>query len=643
MAIRKANGNKYISFINGVDNTTAIDSPEIRGTLSKALNTDLVDESLAKKRAGYVSVTTWGSRNIRAGFEYKNPNGNTEILVYGEDQTLTGTSGTWGKFSGTATPSTIASNLKDGVKPSILQYRSLAFLFNGKDNLLYDGTSYRQIGIDAPISAPTSLGNVAGSLVPSGSYLFAYSYYNSQTGAESNISTVSNSLVSGADETTAGITISLTAGNSALADKIRIYRSVSGGNVLFRETEIPISSTSYSSTTLDAGLGTELELDNSRLSSPASFGVVNDNRIFLSGFENNPNRVIYSKIGINGPMPESYQALDFIDCNINDGDRVLGLGKAGTTVIIIKERSVGRLIRVEAGVGGLERQGSTKYIYEEISSEVTGLSHHLILSLDNIIIWMGRDDIYGTDGSRIFRFGARIRKSLINLDFSKYNKWSSLLKTDTHQIIFSVTQSGKQECDFQFVGHYRNFPNIAWTFYSAGTDSTTHPGLVVGSLFQVTLNKIKYFYFGSAQTSGKIFQMDYGDNDNSYGIYWDVRLPWDGGSSSAAKKMYHSYYIFAAGSGVSPNNKITHTFETDTSEIIVKTSTGTLTSPTATWHGTGINWATFNWGSVTFNPLRFYPHIKAYFGRYGFSNTYADQPVAVRALTGISQLCHIHK
>lgn len=643
MSIRKANGEKFQSFENGVDNTTALDTPRVKGTLSKALNTDLVDESLLKKRAGYSTVSTWGSRNIRGGFEYRASDGTNKILLYGEDAVLTGTSGVLGYFSGTSTPTTIASGLKDGVKPSILQYRDLAFIFNGTNNFLYNGTTYRQIGIDGPVTAPQFLGNAAGSLVANGSYLFGYSYYNTQTGAESNVSPISESMVAGADSSTAGITISLTAGDSTLADKIRIYRSVPGGNVLFRETEIAISSTSYTSTTLDSGLGTELELDNSRLSTPASFGVINDNRIFAAGFSNNPNRVAYSKVGISGPMPESFQALDFVDCNINDGDRILGLGKAGTTVIVIKERSVGRLIRIESNIGGLERQGSQKYLYEEISSEVTGLSHHLILSLDNIIIWMGRDDIYATDGSQIFRLGGRVRKTIQSLDFSQAHKWSSLVKTDTHQIIFSVTPANKLECDFQFIGHYRNFPNVAWTFYSAGPNTSTHPGLVVGSLFQVTVNRLKKFYFGSAQASGKIYTMDSGDNDDSYGIYWDVRLAWDGGPTSAAKKMYHSYYLFAAGAGKSPNNTITHTFEVDTTEVIVKTSTASLIGSTTTWHGTGATWGDFNWGSVSFNPIRFFPKIKAYFGRYGFSNTYANQPVAVRALTSISQLTPIHK
>lgn len=640
MGIRDAAGDQYLSFVEGVDNTSAIGSEELKGTLSIAENTDLVDESLAKKRAGYETVTSWSSLNIRGGLEYKNVNGNRQNLVYGETTTLTGSSGVWGTFSGNSAPTTLRSGLLDGIKPSMFQYRSLAFLFNGQDNLLFDGNSVRQIGIDSPTSAPTFITNIAGEQVPSGAYLFAYSYYNSQTGAESNLSPVSDSFTSGATESLAGFRIGITPGSSTTADKIRIYRSVSGGQILFFENEVSITESSFDSVALDAGLGTEAELDNSRLSEAAKFGVVADNRIFVGGFASNPNRVQYSKVGISGPMPESFQALDFIDCNINDGDRVLGLGKAGDNVIIIKERSVGRLVRVASETGGLERQGSVKYLYEEISSEITGLSHHLIVSLDNIVVWFGRDDIYGTDGSQIFRFGKRIRNTIKYLDFNLAYKWSSIVKTDTQQVLFAVTKDGKSECDYQFVGHYRNFPKLAFTFYTAGPNPATHPGLIVGCFFQTTITGLNKFYFGSAQGSGKIFKMDSGDSDNGAAIYWKMGLPWDGGRQKMAKKHFHSYYLFAAGSGVTPNNTILHKFETNTNARAVKTATSTLIGNNPLWHS--VNWGSFNWADVQFNPLKFFPQKKAYFGRYTWENTYADQPIAVRALAGVWQPCPLH-
>lgn len=640
MPIRDSAGNNYLSFAEGVDNTSAIGSPDIKGTISIGDNTDLVAEDLAKKRAGYALTSTWGNYNIRGALEYKATDGSRRNLVYGELSALTGSTGILGVFTGTSAPTTLRSGLLDGIKPSLLQYRNLAFLFNGLNNLVYDGLSVRQNGLDAPPSAPGFITNIAGNQVPSGSYLFAYSYYNSATGAESNLSTISTSLVAGATAALAGFRISVVPGDSALADKIRIYRSVSGGQIVFLEDEIPITSTSFDSTILDSGLGVEAELDNSRLPEPAKFGTVSDNRIFVGGFPSNPNRIQYSKVGISGPMPESFQALDFVDCNLNDGDRVLGLGKAGDNVIVIKERSVGRLVRVAADTGGLERQGSVKYLYEELSAEITGLSHHLILSLDNIVLWLGRDDLYGTDGSQIFRFGKRIRNTIKSLDFNRAYKWSAIVKTDTQQVLFAVTRSGRTECDYQLVGHYRNFPKIAFTFYTAGKNPTTHPGLVVGTFFRATVAGVDKFFFGSAQATGKIYQMDIGDNDDSYGIYWKMAPPWEIGTQSMAKKHFHSYYLLVAGSGVAPNNTITHNFEADTYASSIVSRVNTIVGTNPLWHA--VSWHTFRWSDVRFAPLKFFVNKKAYSGRHTWENTYANQPVAVRAVAGVWQPVPLH-
>jgi hypothetical protein len=86
---------------------------------------------------------------------------------------------------------------------------------------------------------------------------------------------------------------------------------------------------------------------------------------------------------------------------------------------------------------------------------------------------------------------------------------------------------------------------------------------------------------------------------------------------------------------------ITHTFEKDRSEAIVKTATSSLAfTGTTNWNaGT---WNNFTWGSVTYVPVRFFPGKKAYFGRYGFSNINADQPVIVHGIQAIIQPENLH-
>jgi hypothetical protein len=634
MPIRDAQFLQFPTFARGIDNTSEVDSKDILGTLSVALNADLVEDSLVAKRFGYTGVNSaaWSTYKIRSGIEYKKTTGTPEIVVYGEESAITGTSGRLGTVTSSGVTN-ITTGLVDGSKPTLLQLRNLLFYFSSGNNFIYTGTTTRQIGIDAPIGAPTFSEYATGDLNTSGSYYFAYTYYNSTTGAESTPSDPSEAIATGTTEGATGITLTLLAGSSTTANKIRIYRTTSGGNTFYYDGEVDITATSYTSTGADSALGDELELDNSRLPENAKYAVALDNRIFTAGFASNPNRVHYSKIGIRGPMPESFQALDFTDCNLNDGDSIVGLAAANSTTIVIKERSVGRLVRIDAQISGLERTGSAKYLYEEISNQTTATSQGSVVALDNIVIWIGKDEIYGTDGLQIFRLGRRIRKTLNTLNYTQAYKWSAINKTGNQQLIFSVCRSGQTEPDFQLVGHYRYFKStgeLAFTFYSPGTNTTTHPGIRAGCMFDATENNIKVYYFGNSNGDGKVYKMDSATSDNSLGIYFDVRTPWLSASRGARKKTFHSVYMQAAGSAGATYN-LTHTFEKNRQETVVETATSALTgASTGVWN-TG-TWNNFTWGGVEYVPVKFFPGTKAYFGRYGFSNTNADQPVVISGL-----------
>lgn len=633
MAIRIGDGKNYNSFIEGVDDTSPTSAPYTDNTLSVALNTDLTDDALTKKRNGYIPINTtpWGTRKIRHGFEYRKSTGVFENLIYGEDSPTTGTSGVFARMAGVAAPVNILTGLADGLKPSIVQFRTLAFVFNGTDDFLYDGTTTRQIGITAPTNAATLNTLINGELTESSPYLFTYTYYNSVTGAESSPAPPSATITTGtAAANQDGVRINITAGDATTADTIRIYRTVAGGSVFYLDGTATIAATTYDSVVADSSLGIELEPDNSRLPAKARYAVVLDNRVFVAGFANNPNRIQFSKIGQEGAKPESFQAADFVDCNLNDGDKIIGLGIANNAVLVLKERSVGKLTPIQFNSGGTERSGSRKYLYEQLSGEVTGVSHHTLTSVDIFAVWLGRDDIYGTDGAQIYRFGRRILKTYRSLNFTQAYKWSVVNKITTQQLIFSVARANESEPDFQLVGHYRNFPKVAWTYYGPHLfDIANYPGLKAGCLFQATENGSRVYYFGSSNAEGIIYKLDTGGNDNGKGIYWDVRLPWDNNNNPSKMKMFHSYFITLTTTEESV--PITHSFEIEKQENSVVTELGFLNATFPKW-ATGINWAEFNWPSSATIPLPFFPSRKAHFGRYGVQNSGRDQPLSLIAV-----------
>ena len=619
----------YNTFIKGVDVDTPVGAEDINGTLSECLNGEIVSSDIVKTRPGITPITTTKSNYIiREGIEYVKSDGTKENIVYLESTTLTGNSGILGRIN-VDTIDTIQSSLPDGIKPTLVQARSLLFIFTGISDKVYDGTIVRQIGIDYPTVKPTLHAHLAGDLNADGSYLFLYTYYNTVTGAESSPSLASDTLDA---ESVGGITIKINPGNSSTADKIKIYRTVSGGSIFFLDGETTISSTVYPSTASDSALGQELELDNSRLPEAAKYAVLSGNRLFVAGFASNKNRIFYSKVGINGSMYESFQIADFCDCNINDGDIIIGLGSMGSRVGVLKQRSVGKLLSLDEFIGGLERSGSTKFLYKNIPDEATSVNNGTIFNTGDKMGWLGKDNIYLTDGTMVVRIANRIVPIIRNLNFNQSYKFSAIVKSDTQQVIISVVRAGQSEPDYQIVGHFKHAPTIGWTFFSPGPNPSTHPGIPSASLWQTTVNNETEIYIGSSNSDGKVYQYGLGDNDYDYPIYFRVKLQWEDFKDAVNLKSFHSYKYLASTAAASPNNILYNTWEEDGRELVVKTETATVA--TSTKWGTS-KWNTFKWARLIYSLIRFYPNRKSYLGRLGFYNDKVNSPMAIKAIRAL--------
>ena len=626
MSTKSRQSKPKASFRYGVDITTPLSSPEIAETLSECLNGEMVNNDIIRTRNGYSGVTATKTNYIvREGIDYVKSDGSRESIVYLESTTITGSSGILGRVNGT-TIDTITSGLPDGIKPCLIQARSTLFIFTGISDLIYDGVATRQIGIDFPAVIPSIHSNITGALNTNGSYVFVYTYYNTVTGAESSPSLPSVTLDAGAN---GGIKIQVTAGNSTTADQIKIYRSVSGGNVFFLDGTALITDTTYSSTISDAALGNELELDNSRLPEPAKFATLLDNRLFVGGFASNPNRIQYSKVGLVGAMFESFQAADFTDCDPNDGDKIVGIGKMGSKVGIIKQRKAGKLLPMDLPLGGLERSGYQKYIHRSLPAPCTATNHHSIFQLSDRMGWMGKDNIYISDGIDVVPIANRISTSVRSLNHNLSYKYSSIVLESSQQVLISVVRLGQSEPDYQFIGHYSNYPVIGWTMFSPGVDPVTHPGLPIASIWPTLLNGNTEYYLGTSNSNGKVCQYSSGTNDDGNAIYFSVKAQWDIGNDAVSKKSFHSINYLATANAPSTTNTLTNTWEEDGKEYVVKSLESTI--PVSTKWATA-KWASFKWAGLVYTMIKFFPNRKAYLGRFGFYNSDINSQFAIKTM-----------
>lgn len=600
----------------GLDTTSNIASV-LPSYLVTADNLNILESGAASKREGYTSALTtdWGTRKIRKGYEFKYSSAGTNaICLYGH--TAAGSSGIFGRVNGSGGVDTVKSSLSETARPSLVQFKDLLFFYNGVDDFVYDGTNTRQIGITPPASAPALASNVNGSLTATATYYFAYTYYNSVTGAESSPSPLSSIVV--AADPNDGVTATVVAGDAATADTIRLYRTIANQPVLYLDTTAAIGSTSIQSTQADAGLGIELELDNTRLATYGQFkyAEVIGSRVAVTGDVDIPSRVHFSAIGQEGPKPESFRATHFVDCESSKGrrDANVGIRAANEFPVVLKKESVGRIEQV--GANDVSRADDPViFQYKELSSAVTSVSHFAACNVYGELIWMGKDNVYGTDATQVRPVADSIASTIQSFNFDDADELTGYNDKTNRRVIFTVkSDSTKTEPDWAVVGSYVNYPEFYWTIYK---------GYSFGDIFDIpSLGRI---YAGNLADNGKVYRLNVGDNDDTAAIEWKfVTGPMHFGLPEE-EKLYTLDLVDAVGSGSNYNLSARSIYNYSGSEV----ESGLLNMSQGVAQWDQVNWDEFDWASVTPGTLRHFCHTKAFAKQLVLENNNADEPVTI--------------
>lgn len=632
MALRNPTEESEYTETLGMD-TTSNEAVIPPGYVRDAWNSDIGLEGGYVKRGGITALldSAWTGMSVLAGIEYKGVSGTRQEIVFGSDGSASG--GAIGQVSAGAV-SPILSSLVGTSRGSFVQLGKLLGYFSAGDApVIYNGTTTRQFGITAPAAAPSgSSQTTGGSLTLLSSYVWAYTYYNSVTGAESSPSPVLQVTLTGGNNR---VDFTVTAGSSSTADTIRIWRTVASGNELFLEQSVAISATAISSTIADSALSNvRLEEDNSRVTlfvpstnpQQAQFPCVAQNRLFL---KTDKEVVRYSKIGQSGSMFESFEVSAFSQCRSpkGEGDEIVGIGKAGEVPIILKESSIGRLDAV--GVPAEFGSDPVRYLYNEISPEIGAVSHHSQVSVSGELVFLGKDNVYATDGRSVRPVGDRISATVKAAGFTatQISKLSSINDTEKSRVIFSFYSSQTATLpDYQLVGDYRKYPNFRWTIYRPGVNSTTHPGLRPGCLYTVRASDTgkNVVRMGNSQNNGQIYRMaDTARSDLGLGIYWRVKTRAYNNGAPAHVKLFKDALVQARGDG--NNYALTVSAIYDFSGAEEDSQELSLFSGAALWDTA--QWDVDSWADDNMKLLFYQPHRKARFQQLVFTQASADQPV----------------
>lgn len=645
MAIINESRELEYGVINGVD-TTSSPANTADGFVRGARNCDLSLTAGLVKRNGFEAQleSSWGAFGVLAGISFKRTGAEAETLLFNDLGTLANLT------SGTAVD--IKSGLASDLKPTLLQFSERMFFFNGDDNpFLYDGGDARSLGVEAPTVAPTKDAEIAGNLEtgPSDAYVYVYTYYNSITKAESSPSP----SLAGAQTSLGGIQLGITPGNADFADTIRVYRTVANGSQLILEGEAGIADTSFDSVVADDILGIEfnnrlLELDNSRiqdLTNRAEYAIVADNRIFV---KSGTNELRFSKIGQSGPMPESFEVEALVNTESRYGasDPVVGLGQIKDRVIVLKQRSTGFL--EPSGLNtGLDPVDNVSYIYRETSDTTGAISHFAGTQVYDEYIFLGRDNVYATNGIQLRPIGNTIQDTIKKMGFEEpeVQQVSAINDTKNKRVyIAGFENPGAPQPSFILVGDYQLYPNFRWTFYTPGDDTETHPGMNVGSFFTIQNSNTGSLdvYFTDSRNEGQYYKMNTGTNDDGDPIFFEVITRGYDHSVPLQTKLYKDIEIL--GIAESPFYALEVCARLDFSPRDVRCGNVVLPVAGGLWETTSpavYNWAdadeslndsnTLIWSGQQVDIVDTDTHIKAKHIQFVFRQTQVDAPITLIA------------
>jgi hypothetical protein len=600
------------------------------GYVREAKNVNLGTTGSYIKRDGYVNQFTQAQAqtgfSVLQGVEFKSPLATEKLLYmtnvaaakFGKINLLTGAFSELTNFTGGSL------GLSPNFRPSFAQINDTLFYFDGTGSsyvpFAYEanGAYTRPMGIAAPTALSASA--VVGSGLEEGDYIYAHTYafyFGGQLIAESSpsplaeVSTTSTNKQ--VDLTLQAFPSYLAAGYSHLVIKHRIFRTVVNGSILFLETEILGNLLAYSSTASDDALDSEqMSFDNSQLSGDylqSKFPVVARNRLIL--FHPTQNKGIFSKIGFNGPLPESFPVINefSIGGKFGNADSLVGAGQIKGVPIILKERSIGRL--EEIGLPDLGNSADNiTYMYREISDVTGAVSHHAQCQVYDELIFLGRDNVYATDGQNVRPIATQIQNLVKNADYSgtKASRTSAINDTKNRRIYIQVFKEEASSIpDLTLVGDYQQYPQFRWTTYDEGPNDTLNPGLRAGCFFQTeaTANGGLDVYFGYAGTEGQYYKMNTGTADylaDSYvggqpvgrAIYMRLVSKPYMFSQPMITKLYKKAKIFALA------QDSTYQFEFG-AQYDLNDATENLTSFTI--FGAGTTWDDYNWANNVVNPL----------------------------------------
>lgn len=207
--------------------------------------------------------------------------------------------------------------------------RDIVAVFDGANvpKKTVNGTTWTQLGISAPLAAPTLSAVAGGSLASGDTYEVSYAYYDAELNQIGNESAVATQAAAGANLT---VRVAVTASTDTQVDNIKIYaRDVTAGETVRRLQGTYANTTTNRDITTNNWDAQDEAPSDHNVAEPMSFGCVWKNR-WWGRDAVVKNRLRFSQIF----QPQSWPTDFYVDIPFIRGEDITAIFPLGDTLIV---------------------------------------------------------------------------------------------------------------------------------------------------------------------------------------------------------------------------------------------------------------------------------------------------------------------
>ena len=443
------------------------------------------------RRGGVRLLTTVGNwdENIFSMFPLKTSDGTWTMLTGGATKL--------GKLDGDQI-STLPSSLSipsQSTQWQWFQYKDYAYTFReGQTDLLRcDSTSWYTAGIAAPSVAPTLVDGGAGNLTAA-NYYGVYTFYNDDTGMESNPSPASTVLALGASKMIDWSAIQ-TSSNPFVQSR-RLYRTLPNqvGEYFYAGTVNDNFSTTYADeNTIIADLGRAVSFDNGLPPTGIKTGTIWKERFFCS----DGTDLYYSEY----LLPECFGDESILSIFPDDGHEIRGLYSFGDRLVVGKTNKMHYLVGADAN----------SFNVLTLSDAHGCMSQSSMKSAEGLLFWYGTgNNFYKTDGNNVTEISTiKMRDTLDLIPDDLAEKVVAAIKPELSQYIAAIPIDSS---GYNYKVVVYNWKTDSWCIYDHGTDASLKAPQFLADFYDEDLQHILY----STHYDGNIYQYDDPDHETDF-------------------------------------------------------------------------------------------------------------------------------